>query len=35
MTSDLVKPLHLGQVDHGVGSVLVVVGDDPGLVDTQ
>lgn len=29
------KPLHFGQVDHGVGSVLVVVGDHSGLMDTD
>lgn len=29
------KPLYFGQVDHGVGSVLVVVGDHSGLMDTD
>lgn len=29
------KPLHFGQVDHRVGSVLVVVGDDSGLMETE
>lgn len=34
-SSYFMKPLHFGQVDHRVSSVLVIVGDDPGLTETE
>lgn len=30
----LMEALHFGQVDHRVGPLLVIVGDDSGLLDT-